>query len=71
MMDTAWLIWASLFSLIGFAIFRYGRTQQRAVATVTGIALMVYPSFVSSTVLMVAIGAALIVGGFVGGRLED
>lgn len=70
-MDSAWLIWASLFSLIGFAVFRYGRRQQRGVATVVGIALMAYPSFVSSNVLLVGIGALLIGGLIVGSRLED
>ena len=70
-MDSAWLIWASLFSLVGFAVFRYGRKQQRGVATVVGIALMVYPSFVSSTTLLVGVGALLIGGLVVGGRLED
>ena len=70
-MDSAWLIWTSLFSLIGFAVFRYGRKQQRAVATVVGIALMVYPSFVSDSILLVGIGALLIGGLIIGSRLEE
>lgn len=70
-MDSAWLIWASLFSLIGFAAFVYGRKQRRGVATVIGIALMVYPSFVSNSVTLVALGVALICALFFGSRLED
>jgi len=70
-MDTAWIVWSSLFSLIGMAVFVYGRKQRRAVPLVSGIALMVYPYFVSSALALVGIGVALIVCMFVGNRLED
>ncbi|HVN83821.1 MAG TPA: hypothetical protein VMW17_03155 [Candidatus Binatia bacterium] len=70
-MDSAWLIWASLFSLIGFAVFRYGRKQQRGTAIVVGIVLMLYPSFVSNNVLLVGIGVLLLIGLVIGSRLEE
>jgi len=70
-MDSAWIIWASLFSLIGFAVFRYGRKQQHGAATIVGIALMAYPSFVDNTWLLVAIGVVLLAALFVGSRFEQ
>lgn len=70
-MDTAWIVWSGLFSLIGMALFVYGRRQRRAAPLMSGIALMVYPYFVSSTPALVGIGVVLIVGMLVGNRLED
>ena len=70
-MDPAWLLWSGLFSLIGLAVFRYGRRQQRGVPTIIGILLMGYPYFVSDTPALVGIGVLLIVGLFVGRRFED
>ncbi len=70
-MDTAWLMWSSLFALIGFAVFVYGRRQRRGTPTLVGVTMMVYPYFVSSSALLVGIGALLIVGLVVGSRLED
>jgi hypothetical protein len=70
-MDTAWLMWSSLFSLIGFAVFVYGRRQRRGAPTLIGAALMIYPYFVSSSVALIAIGVLLIGALVVGHRLED
>jgi len=70
-MDTAWLMWSALFGLIGTAVFLYGRRQRRAAPTLMGVALMVYPYFVSTTLGVVGVGALLLVGLFVGNRLED
>jgi len=70
-MDESWLIWSSLFAVIGLAVCAYGRRQRRAAPTLVGLALMVYPYFVSSTVALVSIGALLIGALFVGQRLED
>jgi len=69
-MDAAWLMWSGLFSIIGLAVFTYGRRQQVAAPTLIGIALMVYPYFVSNTYVMVGVGVLLIGGLFVGSRLE-
>ena len=70
-MDPTWLILSSLFSLIGFAVFTYGRRQRTATHTVIGIALMVYPYFVSSTYALVGIGVLLLVGMVIGHRFEN
>ena len=70
-MDTAWLMWSGLFSLIGTAVFLYGRRQRRAAPTLIGVALIVYPYFVSTILGLVAIGVLLLAGLFVGNRFEE
>lgn len=70
-MDTTLLMWSGLFSLIGSAVFLYGRRQRRAAPTVVGVALMVYPYFVSTAVGIVAVGALLLAGLVVANRYED
>jgi len=70
-MDTGWLMWSSLFSLIGFASFVYGRRQRRGAPTLVGVALMVYPYFVSRLAPLIGIGIVLIVALVVGGRFEE
>jgi hypothetical protein len=52
----AWLLWGVVFGSIGLAYFVYGKKQQRFVPLLCGIALMVYPYFISNTVLLVAVG---------------
>jgi hypothetical protein len=49
-----------LYGSIGLGFFIYGRNQKAPVPLVCGIALMVFPYFVSNVVLLVLIGAALI-----------
>lgn len=58
--DTSTLLLGLVFSAIGAGFFMYGRKQQRPVPLVCGLVLMVYPYFVSSNALLVAIGLALI-----------
>ena len=70
-MDTTWFLWSSLISLIGFAVFVYGRRQRRVSPTLTGLALMIYPYFVSSSIALVVIAVVLIGGMVLGNRLED
>ena len=70
-MDTAWLMWSGLFSVIGAAVFMYGRRQRRGAPTLVGVALMVYPYFVANTLAIVGIGALLLAGLVVANRLED
>lgn len=59
-MSTSTLLWGLLFGSVGFGFFLYGRRQKVAVPLVCGLALMVFPYFVSDTVALVAIGGALI-----------
>jgi hypothetical protein len=70
-MDASWLLLSGLFSLIGFAVFTYGRRQRTATHTAIGIALMVYPYFVSSTYALVGVGVLLLLGMIVGNRIES
>jgi predicted membrane protein len=60
-MNTSLLLWSLLFSSIGLGFFLYGKKQQALVPLFSGLALMIYPYFVSSTILLVAIGVALAV----------
>jgi hypothetical protein len=50
-----------LFGSVGLGFFVYGKKQRAIVPLVCGIVLMVFPYFVSDTLLLVAIGIALIV----------
>jgi hypothetical protein len=59
-MDTSSLLWGLLFGSIGLGFFVYGRRQQMAVPLVCGVALMIFPYFVSNTMLLVILGLALI-----------
>ena len=58
-MTTATLLWGLLFGSIGIGFFVYGRRQRMIVPLVCGLALMLYPYFVSSTWLILLIGIAL------------
>lgn len=54
------LLWGLLFGSAGLGFFLYGKKQQAIVPLLSGLALMIYPYFVSSTILLVAIGIGLI-----------
>ena len=53
------LFWGLIFGSIGLGFFIYGKRQQAPIPLVCGIALMIFPYFISSTLLLVIIGAAL------------
>lgn len=59
MNSTASLVWDVLFGAVGGGYFIYGKKQQAGVPMVCGFGLMVFPYFVSSTVMLVIIGAIL------------
>lgn len=59
-MSTAILLWGVLFSSIGLGLFIYGKKRQRFAALLCGVGLMVFPYFVSNTVLLVLIGGVLV-----------
>ncbi|MBX3028246.1 hypothetical protein KF840_25430 [bacterium] len=69
--DPTWLFLSALFSIIGLAVFTYGRRQRTATHTVIGLALMAYPYFVRGTLALVGVGIALLVGMVVGSRIES
>jgi hypothetical protein len=60
-METPSLLWGLLFGSIGIGFLIYGRRQRAAVPLVCGLGLMVFPYFVSNTILLIAIGVVLIV----------
>jgi hypothetical protein len=50
-----------LFGSIGLGLFIYGKKQRAVVPLVCGIALILFPYFVSNVILLVAIGVLLVV----------
>ena len=60
-MDIWQLILGFFFSTVGMAFFIFGKKKQLWAPLFSGMALMIYPYFVSNSVLMVAIGVVLII----------
>ena len=58
-MDSASLVWGVVFGAVGFAYFIYGKKQAMFVLLFCGIGLMVFPYFVSNTVLLLMVGLVL------------
>ncbi len=61
----AQLIGGLIFSSVGFVAFVYGKRMNFWKAMLIGIALMVYPLFVSTDVLLYSLGAVLTAALFV------
>ena len=59
-MNESWLLWGVLFGSVGLGFFMYGKKQKAVVPLVCGLLLMIFPYFVSNTILLVAIGLVLI-----------
>jgi len=57
--DTAQLVWGLIFGSIGFAFFIYGKKQRAIVPLMAGIALCVFPYFVSNVYLLFFAGIGL------------
>lgn len=53
------LLWSVLFGSVGLGFFVYGKKQRAVVPLVCGLTLMVFPYFVSSTILLVILGITL------------
>lgn len=58
-MDVGYLFFVIVFSAVGIAYFMYGKKQAAFVPLLCGLALMVYPYFVSGTWVLIGIGAVL------------
>lgn len=58
-MSGAWIFWGLFFGAVGFGFFIYGRKEKAVVPLVCGIALMVFPYFVSSILAIIVIGVVL------------
>ncbi len=63
-MNTASLLWGVLFGSVGMGYFVYGKKQQRGIALLSGIALIVFPYFVTNNYLAVFIGIVLMAAPF-------
>jgi hypothetical protein len=48
-----------LFSSVGVGFFLYGKQQRAPVPLLCGLALVIYPYFISNLIVMIAIGVAL------------
>jgi hypothetical protein len=59
-LDTSSLLWGLLFGSIGIGFLIYGRKQGAVVPLVCGLALMIFPYFVSSTILLITVGIVLV-----------
>lgn len=57
---TAGLWWGMLFGAVGMGYAVYGKRQSAPVPLLCGIALMVFPWFVSNAWIMALVGAALV-----------
>jgi predicted membrane protein len=55
------LIWGMIFGSIGLGFFIYGKRQKAIVPLVTGIALFIFPYFISDITMLVITGAILVV----------
>ncbi len=60
--EPAYLLGIFVFSVIGFAAYRYGKKASNMAVKWLGIALMLYPYAVSDTWLLWAVGAGLCAG---------
>jgi hypothetical protein len=59
-MNESWLLWGLLFGSVGLGFFVYGKRQKAVVPLACGLALMIFPYFVTSTFVLVTVGAVLI-----------
>jgi hypothetical protein len=59
MESEAGLIWSVLFGAVGVGYFIYGKRQRMMVPFAVGVALIVFPYFISNVYLMVLAGVGL------------
>ena len=58
-MNPSSLFWGMIFGSIGIGFFVYGKKQQAIVPLLCGLALMIFPYFVSNVIVLVVVGVAL------------
>jgi len=59
--STSVLLWGMVFGSIGLGFFMYGKKQKAIVTLLVGIALFVFPYFISDVTMLVIIGSILVV----------
>jgi hypothetical protein len=57
--STSSLMWGMLFGAIGLGFLVYGKRQRAVIPLLTGLALCVFPYFVSNAYVLVIVGAVL------------
>ena len=60
-MDQSVVVWSMLFGAVGLGFFVYGTRQRAVVPFAVGVALFIFPYFVSNAYLLMAIGVVLVV----------
>lgn len=58
--DSSLLIWGMVFGSIGLGFFIYGKKQKAIVPLTTGIALFVFPYFISDISILLISGTILV-----------
>jgi len=58
--NTSLLIWGVIFGGIGLGFFTYGKKQKAVVPLLVGVALFVFPYFISNVYMLVIVGSALV-----------
>ena len=58
--NTSVLLWGLLFSAMGLGFFIYGKRQKAVVPLFTGIALCVFPYFITNVYWLVLTGTILV-----------
>jgi hypothetical protein len=59
-LDPNSLLASLLIGVVGFAVFVYGKKQQRAPHLLVGLALMIYPYFVADPAVMTGLAVCLL-----------
>ena len=54
------MIWSVVFSSIGMGFFMYGKKQGSMVPLCSGLALILFPYFISSVAMLLVVGIILI-----------
>ena len=58
--SSAQIMWGMFFGAIGLGFFIYGQRQRAIIPFVIGVALFVFPYFISNVYLMVVVGVVLV-----------
>ena len=57
--NTAQIFWSMIFGSIGLGFFVYGKKQKAVIPLLAGIALILFPYFISNTYILVSVGFAI------------
>ncbi|MFT5653548.1 MAG: putative membrane protein [Psychromonas sp.] len=60
MASSSIIIWSLLFSSIGMGFFIYGKKQRAIVPLCAGLALIIFPYFMTSVLMLLVVGITLI-----------